>query len=105
MAKRMGFLEKLVMALPGPNPKSVRIQPVKYSPEWFRTISDEELYREREPIRIKARCSGTYNPHAETLLDAFDDESIRRMNIQYMKEHPNPKHYHSEHGWYLSETD
>ena len=79
--------------------------PVKYSTEWFHTIPDSEFFREREPIRIRAKYGPGYDPWAEQALEAFDREEIRRMNIRYLRDHPNPKPRHSEHGWYLPEDD
>ena len=80
---------------------------VKYSPEWLQSLSDAELYRVREPIRKQAKYGPGYDPWAERVLDAIDEEEIRRMYIQYRREHPNPTthHYHSEHGWHLPEDD
>ena len=82
-----------------------KMPPAKYSPEWFHTIPDAELIREREPIRKRAIYGPGYDPWAERTLDQFNVEEIRRMNIRDLIEHPNPKPRHSEHGWYLPEDD
>lgn len=75
----------------------------KYSARWFQEVSDEELYREREPVRLKAVYDG--DPVAERLLNRFGNEEIRRMNEKFRKEHPNAKPRHREHGWYLENDE
>ena len=77
--------------------------PKKYSQAWFRSISDEEFYAEREPVRIAAVYKG--DKAAEIRLDRFNDEEIRRLNEKYEKEHPDAKPRHREHGWYLPNDD
>lgn len=59
------------------------------------TVSDEEFYSEREPIR-QAYCKGDRD--AERLLNLFNSEEIRRMNKKYEKEHPDTKTRYREHG-------
>lgn len=76
----------------------------KYSNKWFESVSDEELYAEREPVRKRARENGG-NEDAERLLNRFNNEEIRRMNEKYEKEHPDAKPRHREHGWYLPNDD
>jgi hypothetical protein len=75
---------------------------MKFSKKWFRNVSDEEFYSEREPIRQRY-CEGDQN--AERLLYQFDKEEIRRLNEKYEEEHPNSEPRHREHGWYLSNDD
>ena len=74
----------------------------KYSEEWFKNVSDEEFYSEREPVRL-AFCRGDVG--AELLLNRFNNEEIRRMNEKYEKENPNAQPRHREHGWYLPNDD
>lgn len=70
----------------------------KYSDKWFKKISDEEFYEEREPVR-QAYYRG--DAGAENLLYKFNNEEICRMNEKYEREHPNAEPRHREHGWYL----
>ncbi len=74
----------------------------KYSKRWFKSISDDELRSEREPLRLKS-CKG--DEFAKSLLDLFDKEGVKRLNKKYEKEHPNSKPRHREHGWYLPNDD
>lgn len=76
--------------------------PSKYSTKWFKSVSDEVLRAEREPVRL-AFIKG--EPGAERLLNRFDDEQIDRMNEKYQREHPDAKPRYREHGWYLSNDD
>lgn len=76
--------------------------PAKYSSKWFSSVSDEELYAEREPVR-QAYCKG--DGWAERLLRQFDNEEIKRLNERYQKEHPDSKPRYREHGWYLPNDD
>lgn len=76
---------------------------MKYDDKWFRDVSDEEFYSEREPIRVKAVYDGDSN--AIRLLHRFNQEEIRRMNEKYEKEHPNAESRDREHGWYLPNDD
>ena len=77
-------------------------EPKKYSSKWFATVSDEEFYREREPVR-EAYCQGVRG--AEGLLNCFNNEEIRRLNEKYRREHPDAKPRHREYGWYLPNDD
>lgn len=79
-------------------------EPVKYSDEWFTTVSDDKFYAEREPVRKEARENGG-DAHAEALLQRFDREEIRRLNDRYEREHPDAVPRHREHGWYLPNDD
>jgi len=76
---------------------------MKFDKKWFKDVSDEELYSEREPIRIKAVYDGDNS--AVKLLDCFNQEEIRRLNEKYEKENPDAKPRHREHGWYLPNDD
>ena len=76
----------------------------KYSAEWFESISDDEFYAEREPVRKKARENGG-DVESERLLQRFNNEEVRRMNAKYEQEHPNASPVHREHGWYLPNDD
>ena len=76
----------------------------KYSSSWFASLSDEEFYAEREPVRKKARENGG-DDAAEVLLRRFDEEENRRLNERYMREHPESKRVYREHGWYLPNDD
>ena len=76
----------------------------KYSDKWFDTVSDDEFYAEREPIRKLARENGG-DANAEALLQRFNREETRRLNEKYLKTHPNSKPRSREHGWYLPNDD
>lgn len=76
----------------------------KYSDKWFKSISDDEFYAEREPVRKLARENGG-DANAEILLQRFNKEEVRRLNEKYEKEHPNTETRHREHGWYLPNDD
>lgn len=74
----------------------------KYSNRWFKSISDEEFYVEREPVR-QAFCRG--GEGTERLLHRFNTEEADRLNKKYEKEHPDTEPRHREHGWYLPNDD
>lgn len=76
----------------------------KYSQKWFESVSDDEFYAEREPIRKRARENGG-DDDAERLLNLFNNEEIHRLNQKYEKEHPDAKPRYREHGWYLPNDD
>lgn len=70
-------------------------KPEKYSKEWFKSLTDEQLEEEREAVRINPQMRGWYE-----LLEAFDREINRRFDLA----HPNEEHIppaQREHGWYL----
>lgn len=75
--------------------------PQKYSDEWIKSKSDDELEIEREKVRLE-HCSGDEN--AWNILKIFDKEMGKRANIGHEnEEYKYPKH--REHGWYLSNDD
>lgn len=81
---------------------SSKRQPAKFSSKWFETVSDEDFYAEREPVR-QAYCRGEQG--AESLLNRFNNEEIKRLNEKYEREHPDAKPRHREHGLYLPNDD
>lgn len=76
---------------------------IKYTNKWFKSVSDEELDTEREPVRIKAVYDG--DERAWDLMTRFDQEMARRANEKYNAEHPNATPRHREHGWYLDNDE
>lgn len=57
----------------------------KYTPEWIASLSDEDFYKEREPVRL-AHCHGDEN--ATNILEIFNEIEITRMNKKFKAEHP-----------------
>jgi hypothetical protein len=81
---------------------------MKFSNEWFKNATDDELASEREEVR-KRYVSGTIDfDEANRLYDIlhrFDVEMINRANSKYEKEHPDAEPRHREHGWYLENDE
>lgn len=78
----------------------------KYSDDFFRDASDEELNYERERVRVKRNScyDDTYDDYYN-LLNKFDNVLINRANEKYRKENPNPKQVDHNGGWYYCDKD
>ena len=77
----------------------------KYSTRWFKNISDTELVKERERVRLEYCASGTDSSKAsglESLLSLFDVEKSRR---DWGKKTPHVTNIPREHGRYLRNDD
>ena len=78
----------------------------KYSDDFFRDASDEELNFERERVRVKRNsCYDDTYDDFYNLLNKFDNVLINRANEKYMKEHPNSKQVDHDGGWYTCDKD
>lgn len=76
----------------------------KYSDNFFRNASDDELEIERERVRLKRNVSyddAEYDKYYN-LLNKFDNVISKRA---WGDEEPTAPSYHSEHGYYLPEDD
>lgn len=77
----------------------------KYSSDWFKNATKEELDCEREKIR-KAFCASGKNfdegCRLQNLLRRFDEELSKRT---WGNEVPRGPSIHREHGWYLPNDD
>jgi len=65
--------------------------------------SDERLADRREKVRQEYLKTGSDAAFYE--MNRLDNKIIDRMNKKYMKEHPDSKPRHREHGWYLPNDD
>ena len=81
----------------------------KFTKNWFKNATDDELELEREKVRLRyidgsnidiVEADRLYN-----VLHTFDAEMIDRANTKYDNEHPDTHPRHREHGWYLPNDD
>ena len=75
----------------------------KYTPTWFRGVSNEELDEEREKVRQDLYIEDCAE-RAMRYLDQFDREKARRYSEEH-KDDPPVKARHREHGWYLDNDE
>lgn len=71
--------------------------------KWLKTASDKELEDGYEKRRLKWLKDRGGNKTPE--MCKINDEMTRRMNEKHLREHPNAKTRHREHGWYLPNDD
>lgn len=79
-------------------------EPDEYSSKWFDSLSDEELDKEREKVRLEYCSSGDDFDRASSLqrlLWHFDDIIRARHDDGSEPGYP----VHREHGWHLLEDD
>lgn len=80
-------------------------EPQKYSSEWFKNATDEELYTERESVR-KGYCqSGNDFSKANRLWHLLRDFDSEMNDRAWGDEEPHAPSIHREHGWYLRNDD
>ena len=87
----MGFFDSISRAFGGPG-----------------SLSDEELEEQREALRLRYVASGDVDEATQLYdeLHRYDEESTRRANEAYERQHPDPQEpRHREHGWYLPNDD
>lgn len=83
-------------------------QPVQYSREWARRLSDRDFYREREKLRQIAVFGPGYDPRIDRIWEMMCEEDHNRRdlaNASNCRRDPNKPPYHTEHGYFLPEDD
>ena len=83
----------------------ITLEPEKYSLKWLQGLSDEDLEKERENVRLEFCSSGSdfeKGARLQHLLGMFDYVLRERKTTDH-KENNSPRH--REHGWYLPEDD
>jgi len=72
------------------------------------SLSREDLDEQREALRLRYVDSRNVDEATKLYdeLHRYDEESSRRDNHAYEREHPGPPEpRHREHGWYLPNDD
>lgn len=70
--------------------------------------SDTELEEEYEALRqryVGHSKSDNELQRIQKEMDRYNAEMVRRANVAYARENPNPHRVHREHGWYLPNDD
>lgn len=77
-------------------------EPEKYSPDWYKSLSDDEWETEREAVRTQHAEDYDSAIERENRLRQFDEEKSKR---DWGDKTPEAPSIHREHGWYLSNDD
>ncbi len=79
-------------------------EPRKYSEEWFRSLTDEELTAEKEAY-MRGYMRGEFG--TQWLADRFQREEKMRYAEKHKNDKPgsNTPSFHREHGYYLPNDD
>ena len=84
--------------------KAIKKKPKVYSREWVNSVSEDEVYRERENLR-QAYLSG--DTVAWTIMKNLDKFLSDMRWERWYREHPGeePKIYQKPHAWHLEDDD